>query len=96
MHRTLEAVAGAVVERDPAQWKGYGLPPLPLIDSPGAPFAGMFSAEIDLHLDFVMEAQDPDGSWKPTWSWGDAAPQAGEEARREWTGASRSARQRPF
>ncbi len=75
-----------MVERDPAKWKDYGLPPLSVIDSPGAPFAGMFRAEIDLNLDFMIEVQDPDGSWKPSWSWGDAAPGAWEEASLEWAG----------
>ena len=82
----LEKIVDAAVERDPARWKSYGLPPLGVVDSPASPFARAFSSAIDLNLDFLLETQDPDGSWKPTWSWGDAAPDAWETAKREWAG----------
>jgi hypothetical protein len=81
----LEKVVQAVVERDPARWKAYGLQPLGVVDTPRSPFARLFPTEIEANLDFVIENQEPDGTWKPSWSW-DAPSEAWETARREWTG----------
>jgi hypothetical protein len=46
----------------------------------------MFTDEIPKNLDFIIEAQAEDGTWRPNWSWGEQWPDAWEEAKRDWTG----------
>jgi hypothetical protein len=82
----LKRIVEHTVERDPAQWANYGLPPLSVIDSPESPFADLFRDVIPLNLDFIIDSQSEDGTWRPNWSWGDQWPDAWEEARRDWTG----------
>ena len=41
---------------------------------------------IGYNLDYVIENQTADGSWRPTWTWGDAYPDAWVEAERQWSG----------
>jgi len=36
--------------------------------------------------DYEISSQNEDGSWTPTWSWGDAYPDTWEKARLEWSG----------
>ena len=39
-----------------------------------------------MNLDYEIKRQLEDGSWAPTWSWGDAFPEAWKDAEREWKG----------
>lgn len=80
----LRAVVNAIVERDPEAWKGYGVQPLTLIQSPGSPFAAGFADEIAANLDFLIESQSEDGAWYPAWSWEDLDAQAWAQARKDW------------
>ena len=83
-----QPVAGAV-QRDPDKWDGYCLKPtgyMGVVRSPGSPFAGMLDAEVDLSLDYDIRRQQPDGSWHPNWTWGDAFPDAWKQARCAWQG----------
>ncbi len=79
------AVARAVL-RDPAGWRSYGLRPLQVVDSPTSPFFPGLETAVAQNLDYLVETQEPDGSWAPTWSWGEAWPEVWEEARTEWSG----------
>jgi hypothetical protein len=82
----LKQIVAHTVERDPAQWRNYGLPPLAVIDSPQSPFANAFADAIPLNLNFLIESQGEDGGWRPGWSWGDQWPDAWMQAEREWAG----------
>ncbi len=75
-----------VVVRDPAGWRGYGMKPLTLVESPASPFAAMLSTDIQANLDYEIESRQDDGSWAPNWDWGDAFPAEWEQAEREWRG----------
>jgi len=79
----LTDIVEQTVERDPAHWRSYGLPPLGVIASPESPFAGAFAEAIQHNLDFIIESQGEDGTWTPPWSWDG---EAWEQPRRDWTG----------
>jgi hypothetical protein len=82
----LKRILDNTVERDPEQWKNYGLPPLAVIASPQSPFADGFTEVISQNLDFIIGSQGEDGTWEPNWSWGDQWQEAWEQAKRDWTG----------
>jgi hypothetical protein len=82
----LTEVVRSTVERDPAQWREYGLPPLSIIKTPDSPFAPLFASEIPQNLDFMMEQQGADGTWGPNWSWGGLWPETWGQAERDWRG----------
>jgi hypothetical protein len=82
----LTKAVNLVVDRDPSSWGSYGIKPLDVATSPDSPLAEMLADEIELNLDYAIDQQQPDGSWAPTWSWGDAYSKAWEEAKREWSG----------
>lgn len=72
---------------DPKEWDGYGLQPIAAVNSPDSPLAGVIDpALIAANLDFLIERQNPDGSWPPNWSWDFIDPVAWAEAEREWRG----------
>jgi hypothetical protein len=41
------------------------------IDSPKHPYYSMYRDVVENNLDFLIDAQEEDGSWSPNWSWGD-------------------------
>lgn len=82
----IRSVVPAVVSRDPEQWSGYCIAPLKIAPSPRSPVAGLIRDELQAHLDYQIEHQGADGSWDPVWNWGDAYPEAWEQARLEWRG----------
>ncbi|MCC5850127.1 MAG: hypothetical protein JJU29_18740 [Verrucomicrobia bacterium] len=87
--RILEALKRLVsgsIATNPDQWKGYCLRPLQVIHRPDSPFMEGLEEAVALNLDYEIEEQMENGTWSPTWSWGDQFPQAWEEAKREWTG----------
>lgn len=84
--RKLRRAVDCVVAREPSDWGGYGLTPVAVAASPDSPFADVLAREIELNLDYEIECQQEDGSWAPAWSWGDAFPEAWQDARREWKG----------
>ena len=81
----LQTVAEALVARDPAAWRGYGLPPLSVVSAPRSAFAPLFQEQLDANLDFVIDQLDAAGSWRPNWTWG-APSEAWAQAEREWSG----------
>jgi hypothetical protein len=82
----LSRIVDNAVERNPEEWKNYGLPPLAVIATPESPFAGAFADEIPRNLDFIIESQSEGGTWGPNWSWGDQWADVWEQAKRDWTG----------
>lgn len=82
----LKAIANAIIDRDPASWSNYGLPPLGICEAPTSPFAEGLQNEIALNLDFIIAKQGENGAWMPNWSWGDQWPEAWTAAQREWSG----------
>lgn len=72
------------VAREPAQWTGYGLRPLDAVPFADSPWRALLSPALEAHLDFLIENQNPDGSWHPHWNWGDAFPAAWPAAKRNW------------
>lgn len=60
------------VER--CDWEEYCLTPLALVTHPGSVFAEFFADTIDANFDFLIDQQQPDGSWRPTWSWAGEFP----------------------
>ena len=41
---------------------------------------------VEDNLDYLIDTQATDGSWQPSWSWGDAYPEEWPRARQEWQG----------
>ena len=41
------------------------------IDSIDHPYCSMYNDEIEENIEFAIDAQNSDGSWSPSWSWGD-------------------------
>jgi hypothetical protein len=72
-------------ETDPAKWGEYGATPLFFVTSKESPLVDLFPEALAANLDYLIQAQDEDGSWKPNWSWGQY-DEAWQEARRRWSG----------
>ncbi|MBK8027217.1 MAG: hypothetical protein IPK19_38960 [Chloroflexi bacterium] len=86
MQRKLERILAGSVERDPARWREYGLPPLAVVSAPDSPFAAMFQDAIPANLDLILDSQSDHGGWLPSWTWGEDSSPAWEQAKREWSG----------
>jgi hypothetical protein len=75
------------VALDAAQWDEYGLHPLDVVTRPDSPLAGVLDeAIIDQGLDYLIERQGADGTWRPNWSWDFVDAGAWAAAEREWRG----------
>ncbi len=86
LQERLEQIAIGLVSTEPSTWSSYGLRPLDVVNGPDSPLAARFRETIGYNLDYVIENQTADGSWRPTWTWGDAYPDAWVEAERQWSG----------
>ena len=75
-----------VVGRDRAAWASYALRPLQIVSSQTSPLLPGLEEAVALNLDHEIETQQPDGSWRPMWTWGDTYPDVWPVARREWAG----------
>ena len=84
-HKLTELVKETVA-CDPTQWKGYSLRPLQVVESPDSPFMDGLEEAVNANLDYEIASQGEDGSWTPTWTWGDAYPDDWKKARLEWSG----------
>lgn len=82
----LRQVAPTVVSRDPEEWDQYCAPPLKIAPTPDCLVADLFWDELQAHLDYQIAHQTPEGTWEPTWTWGDFYPDAWAQARQEWRG----------
>lgn len=83
--RIREAIR-AVVVRDPAKWNSYCITPLRIVPSPWSLGADLIRDELQMHLDYQVSQQAPEGVWEPVWSWGESFPEAWAQARLEWCG----------
>ena len=72
--------------RDPEAWGTYCATPLKVAPTPASAVAEMIWDDIQRHLDYVIEHQTPEGTWEPTWTWGDFYPEHWEAAKQEWRG----------
>ena len=84
--RKLADLTSGTIACDPKQWKGYSLRPLQVADDPGSPFTAGIADAVAANLDYEISSQNEDGSWAPTWSWGDAYPDDWRKAQLEWSG----------
>ena len=80
-----QAVATAVVTT-PERWGDYVLRPLEVAPAPDAPYADLFPAALQAHLDYLIDTQGSDGAWTPVWSWAPLDAIAWAKAEREWKG----------
>ena len=83
--RVQEAIPAAVV-RDSTKWDSYCITPLRVVSSPQSFGADLILDELQMHLDYQIAHQTPEGTWDPTWSWGDSYPEVWEQAKLEWRG----------
>jgi len=74
------------VARDPAKWTTYCITPLRAVPTPNAPGADLIRDLVDHHVRVVLDTQNEEGCWNPTWSWFGAYPETWEVAMREWQG----------
>lgn len=87
MWAKLRRVVAAAVETDPSRWDDYVLMPLDVAATPDSPLANIVPQEaIHAHLDWLIERQQPDGSWPLPWSWEFVDAEAWARARRDWNG----------
>jgi hypothetical protein len=82
----IRSVVPQVVSRDPGEWGTYCITPLKVAPSPESIVADLLWDDLQVHLDYYIDQQTPEGTWDPVWSWGDAYPEAWEQAKREWRG----------
>ncbi|WP_347549975.1 hypothetical protein ABFG93_00115 [Pseudalkalibacillus hwajinpoensis] len=73
-----------IVDR-PEKWDHYGVQPIVLADSEQSPFFKELNQEINVNLDYIVDKQQRDGSWEPSWSWGQYNDEW-EIAKQEWKG----------
>ena len=86
IHQKLNQLIDVTISYDPAQWKEYGLRPLQVVDDPSSPFMHGREESVAANLEYEISSQNEDGSWTPTWSWGDAYPKDWILAYRDWSG----------
>jgi hypothetical protein len=82
----LRELAAQIVCRDPQEWGGYCATPLKIAPSPESVVADMLWEDLQRNLDYAIDHQTAEGTWEPTWTWGDFYPDAWERARLEWRG----------
>ncbi len=76
----------ASIETDNTKWGEYCLKPTWAVKSPHSPYHHLIAEAIDKNLDYEIQNQEEDGSWKPFWNWAGAYPQDWQSAEREWRG----------
>jgi hypothetical protein len=74
------------VAYSPEEWLNYSLQPLQVAAAPSSPYAVELALALQDNLDYVVETQESDGSWQPTWSWGPLFPDSWPVAAIEWRG----------
>ncbi len=84
--KELKRLISGAVSTNPEQWKEYGLRPLQVVNCPDSPFIDGLEEAISLNLEYELNEQQDNGSWAPTWSWGDTYSETWEVAIREWSG----------
>jgi hypothetical protein len=84
--RRLRAVIPGAVSQDPREWGSYCIPPLKVAPAPESTVADLLGDGLQLHLDYQIDQQSPEGAWDPVWTWGHSYPDAWEQAKQEWRG----------
>ncbi len=79
-------LAAEVVCRDPREWGGYCATPLKIAPVQESIVASTLGEDLQRHLNYVIDCQSPEGTWEPTWTWGDFHPEAWKKAELEWRG----------
>lgn len=74
-----------IVDR-PEKWDSYGVQPVVLVESDESPFVDELNQELLVNLDYIVDQQNEDGSWEPTWEWGQYEEEW-EQAKLEWKGS---------
>lgn len=74
------------VETDPSKWGSYLPMPLDYIKAPSSPFISKFEKSIKENLKLLIESQQDDGGWYPTWDWSGNYPNEWKGAKKEWAG----------
>jgi hypothetical protein len=74
------------VSCDPQEWGGYVATPLKVAPTPDSLVADVLQGGLEKHLDYQIDHQSPEGTWEPTWTWGDSYPDVWEQVKREWRG----------
>ena len=83
----LRRVVARSVVMAPAEWNDYNLKPLTVVRSPQSELAAAVDpAVLDANLDYLIDAQEADGTWRPNWSWDFVDADAWAAAEREWRG----------
>jgi hypothetical protein len=75
------------VSCDPQEWGGYVATPLKVAPTPDALVADVLQDGLEEYLNYQIDHQTPEGTWEPTWTWGDFYPDVWEQTKREWRGA---------
>ena len=83
--RIQKAIPAAVVS-DPTKWSSYCVTPLRIVPSPKSIGADLIQDELQMHLDYQIAHQTPEGTWDPTWSWGNSYLEVWKQAKLEWRG----------
>ena len=79
-------VTPRVISRNPDEWGSYSITPLKVAPSPDSIAADTIHDEIEMHLDYQIDNQSPEGFWRPTWSWGDLYPDVWKQVEVQWQG----------
>ena len=74
------------VNCDPQAWGGYVATPLKVAPTPDSLVADELRAGLEMYLDYQIDHQTPEGTWEPTWTWGDFYPGVWEQVKLEWRG----------
>lgn len=74
------------VGSSPEEWAKYSLKPTMVVRSPDSPFAESVASLLDDNFAFELSQQQEDGSWQPSWSWGDFYPETWPKAKLAWAG----------
>lgn len=75
-----------IVASKPEDWEQYAAKPLQLVSSPNSFFYPFLKEGIALNLDYEIERQNEDGSWRPNWSWMGEYEEEWKQAEQEWAG----------
>lgn len=86
IQKKLSQLVEGTIECDPTKWEAYCLRPLQVADDPQSPFIVGIEDAVAANLDYEISSQNEEGSWTPTWTWGDAYPEDWKKAQLEWAG----------
>ncbi|HUT82479.1 MAG TPA: hypothetical protein VMZ29_14865 [Candidatus Bathyarchaeia archaeon] len=82
----LSETAVSIVSKNPDDWSKFSVKPLWLVPSPIAPFYDVLKTSVTLNLHYEIDNQQKDGSWAPTWDWGDTWKDVWSIVKKEWKG----------